>query len=151
MSGPELARGRALHPGTGAGRALAIGPLSFWGGLAWEDGSIIDVHHAHHGQSITGRVLVMPHGRGSSSAAAVMAEVVRRGTGPAAVITSSTDVILVVGALAAAELYGISCPVVELDPAAFALVAARDGEALVVEADDDVGTVRIGAPEGRPD
>ncbi len=141
-SGAELARGRALHHGTGGGPALAIGPLSFWGGIAWEDGRIIDVHHAARGRTIAGTVLVMPHGRGSSSAAAVMAEVIRRGTGPAAVVTCSTDVILLVGAIAAAELYGLACPIVQLDEEAFARVAARDGAALVVEADGDVGVVR---------
>ena len=144
-SGAELARGRALHPGSASGPALVLEPLSFWGGLAWEDGTIIDVHHPACGRSLTGTVLVMPHGRGSSSAAAVMAEVVRRGTGPAAVVVRSTDVILVVGALAAAELYGVRCPVVQLDADAFAAVAAHDGEALAVEAGDDEGVVRLAA------
>jgi predicted aconitase with swiveling domain len=145
-SGAELARGRALHPGSASGPALVLEPLSFWGGLAWEDGKIIDVHHPACGRSLTGTVLVMPHGRGSSSAAAVMAEVVRRGTGPAAVVVRSTDVILVVGALAAAELYGVRCPVVQLDADAFAAVAAHDGEALAVEAGDDEGVVRLATP-----
>jgi|SRR5690242_844248 hypothetical protein len=144
-SGAELARGRALHPGSASGPALVLEPLSFWGGLAWEDGRIIDVHHPACGRSLSGTVLVMPHGRGSSSAAAVMAEVVRRGTGPVAVVVRSTDVILLVGAIAAAELYGVRCPVVQLDPEAFAAVAAHDGAALAVEAGDEDGVIRLAA------
>jgi hypothetical protein len=118
-------------------------PLSFWGGLAWEDGRIIDVHHPACGRSLTGTVLVMPHGRGSSSASAVMAEVVRRGTGPAAVVVRSTEVILLVGAIAAAELYGVRCPIVQLDADAFAAVAAHDGAMLTVEAGDEEGVVAL--------
>ena len=118
-SGAEVARGRALHPGDGAGVSLPIGPLSFWGGVDWHDGRIIDVHHDQHGETVAGRVLVMPHGRGSSSAAVVLAEVIRNGSGPVAVVTRSTDLILLVGAMAAVELYGQSCPILELDPEAF--------------------------------
>jgi predicted aconitase with swiveling domain len=140
-SGGEVARGRALHVGSGAGPAMAIGPLSFWGGIDWADGRIIDVHHEAHGRSIRDTVLVMPHGRGSSSAAAVMAELIRAGSGPAAVVMRSADVILVVGAIAAAELYDVDCPIVELEPDAFERVVALDGQHLAVTAVGEVGVV----------
>jgi predicted aconitase with swiveling domain len=143
-SGTEIAHGRALHPGVGAGVALPIGPLSFWGGVDWHDGRIIDVHHAQHGQSVAGRVLVMPHGRGSSSAAVVLAETIRNGSGPIAVVTRSTDLILLVGAMAAVELYGQSCPILELDVDAFERVAALGAVPLHVVCDDDTGTITAG-------
>jgi uncharacterized protein len=130
----ELAHGRTLASGVATGAVMTIEPLSFWGGLDWQDGRIIDVHHPACGETIAGRVLVMTHGRGSSSAAAVMAEVVRRGTGPVALIVRSADVILVCGALAAAELYGVHCPVVEVAADAFGRVAALDGETVTVTA-----------------
>src|SRR3954470_21870746 len=111
-SGPELARGHGLVGGRGAGAALVSEPVSFWGGVRAEDGTIIDVHHAEHGRSIGGAVLVMPAGRASSSASAVLAETLRLGVGPAAIVLGAPDVILAAGALAAAELYGIECPIV---------------------------------------
>jgi predicted aconitase with swiveling domain len=143
-SGAEVARGRALHPGEGAGVALPIGPLSFWGGVDWRDGRIIDVHHDQHGETVAGRVLVMPHGRGSSSAAVVLAETIRNGSGPVAVVTRSTDLILLVGAMAAVELYGQSCPILELDPDVFERVAALGAVPLHVECGEDAGIIRAG-------
>jgi predicted aconitase with swiveling domain len=143
-SGAEVAAGRALHPGEGAGRALVIGPLSFWGGVDWHDGRIIDVHHERHGATVAGRVLVMPHGRGSSSAAVVLAETIRNGSGPVAVVTRSTDVILLVGAMAAVELYGRVCPIVELDAAAFDRVAALGEVPLRVTCDGEKGVIVAG-------
>jgi predicted aconitase with swiveling domain len=143
-SGAEVARGRALHPGDGTGVALPIGPLSFWGGVDWRDGRIIDVHHDQHGETVAGRVLVMPHGRGSSSAAVVLAEMIRNGSGPTAVVTRSTEVILLVGAMAAVELYGRSCPILELEPDDFERVAALGAVPLHVACGDDAGSIRAG-------
>jgi len=142
-SGAEVARGRALHHGDGTGTALVIGPLSFWGGVDWTDGRIIDVHHERVGETVAGRVLVMPHGRGSSSAAVVLAETIRNGSGPVAVVTRSTDVILLVGAMAAVELYGRACPILELEPDAFARVAALGEVELAVRCDDEDGSVSL--------
>jgi predicted aconitase with swiveling domain len=104
-------------------------PLSFWGGVD-PSGTVVDVHHPRHGQSVTGRVLAMPSGRGSSSSTAVLAELVRSGQGPAALVLSECDTILVVGALVAAEMYAVSLPIVELS--ADDLVALRDGVAVHV-------------------
>jgi uncharacterized protein len=142
-SGAEVARGRALHHGDGTGTALVIGPLSFWGGVDWTDGRIIDVHHERVGETVAGRVLVMPHGRGSSSAAVVLAETIRNGSGPVAVVTRSTDVILLVGAMAAVELYGRACPILELDSDAFARVATLGEVELAVRCDDEDGSVSL--------
>jgi hypothetical protein len=104
---------RAFAAGEAEADALVLAePLSFWGGIDVETGRIIDHTHPDLGKVITGRVLVMPGGRGSSSAASVFAESIRRGTGPAGVILAVPDPILTVGALVADALYGVRCPVV---------------------------------------
>ena len=109
--GRTLVEGR--DPGGVAAEALVLDePLSFWGGLDPEDGRIIDAHHPQHGEVVTGRVLVMPSGRGSSSASSVIAEALRRGTAPAAIVLGETDPIVVVGVLVATTLYDVDCPVV---------------------------------------
>lgn len=87
-------------------------PLSFWGGVDAATGAVIDRAHPALGSVLAGRVLVMPGGRGSSSSASVLAEAIRLGTGPLALVLSRPDPILTIGALVAATLYGLHCPVV---------------------------------------
>jgi predicted aconitase with swiveling domain len=131
-----------LAPGHGAGAAFVTDPLSFWGGVSAVDGAIIDVHHRDRGRSVAGTVLVMPAGRGSSSASAVLAETLRLGCGPAAVLLASPDIILAAGSVVAHELYGIECPIVELDATSFDAVAACAGARLDVDASDRIAVVR---------
>jgi predicted aconitase with swiveling domain len=104
----------ALHPGTARGELVELDEaLSFWGGVS-VDGTVIDRHHPQHGASLTGRVVAMPSGRGSSSSSSVLAEQIRVGTAPAAILLAEPDAILVVGAMVAAELYDIRMPVLQL-------------------------------------
>lgn len=138
MSGGEL-RGRVLVGGVGAGPVLRLEePLSFWGGVDPATGRIIDRRHPRCGESVSGRVLVMPYGRGSSSSSSVLLEGVRLGTAPAAVVLRELDGILALGAAVARELYEQSPPVVLLAPADWE--AVREG----VDASVDVsGCLRI--------
>lgn len=110
---------RVLVPGVATGEVLVLDdPLSFWGGLDPETGVLIDAHHPQVGSSLAGRVLVMPSGRGSSSSSYVLAEAIRAGTAPVAVVLGAADAIVALGAIVAAELYGIAVPVVvSADPA----------------------------------
>jgi len=87
-------------------------PLSFWGGIDPETGEVVDVRHPQHGANVTGRILVMPSGRGSSSSSSVLAEAIRAGTAPAAIVLGEADPILALGAIVARELYGKVTPVV---------------------------------------
>ena len=131
---------RTLHPGSATGRVLHLDePLSFWGGVG-EDGRVIDVHHPQHGTSLVGRVVVMDSGRGSSSSAAVLAERLRDGTAPAALVLGSCDTILVVGALVAAELYDVQLPVVQLEAEGLDRLSGQ-----VTVTADPSGTARVAA------
>jgi hypothetical protein len=105
--------GRALVPGIAEGDALTLAePLSFWGGLDPTTGAIVDSRHPQSGQVVTGRVLVMPSGRGSSSSSTVLAEAIRLGTSPAAIVLREPDGILALGSIVSRELYGLEMPVV---------------------------------------
>jgi hypothetical protein len=101
-------------------------PLSMWGGLDPHSGRIIDRRHPQVGETVTGRVLVMPTGRGSSSAASVIAEAIRLQTAPAAIVMAYPDDIVLVGAVVAEELYGITCPVVVVDRIRFDEITTGD-------------------------
>lgn len=112
-TGVEL-QGRSLHPGSAHGTLLVLDePLSFWGGVS-SAGTVVDAHHPQVGESLTGKVVAMPSGRGSSSSTAVLAELIRSGHGPAALLLAECDTILVIGALVAAEMYDVELPVVEV-------------------------------------
>jgi len=110
-------RGRVLTDGGARGVALVLQePLSLWGGVDPATGAIIDVRHPQRGTFIKGRVLVMRSARGSSSSSSVLAEMVRAGCAPAAILLGEPDLILAVGAAVAEELYGVRVPVLQLDP-----------------------------------
>jgi predicted aconitase with swiveling domain len=97
---------RGYTAGEAEGPALVLaGPLSFWGGIEASSGSIIDHSHPDRGRIVTGTILVMPGGRGSSSSSSVLAEAIRLGTAPAAIVLATPDPILTVGAIVAARLY----------------------------------------------
>jgi predicted aconitase with swiveling domain len=122
-----------LVAGVAEGDVLVLDePLSFWGGVSEATADVIDVHHPQHGANVAGRVLLMPSGRGSSSSSSVLAELIRAGIGPAAILLGERDPILVIGAIVAEALYGRTVPVLVLSPAEYASVAG-------------MGRVRVGA------
>ena len=117
-----------------SGRALVLAEgLSLWGGMDPATGEVIDTHHPQRGASLTGRIVVMPSGRGSSSSASVLAEAVRAKTAPAAIILGEPDLILSIGSAVAEELYGIVVRVVVLG--ADDLAAIVDGTAVRIGPD----------------
>ena len=98
-----------------SGSALVLDEgLSLWGGMDPATGALIDARHPQRGASLTGRIVVMPSGRGSSSSASVLAEAVRAKTAPAAILLAEPDLILSIGSVVAEELYGVVVPVVVL-------------------------------------
>ena len=118
---------RVLVAGEASGLVLALDePLSFWGGFESGTGTIIDQAHPQVGESLAGRVVTMAVGRGSSSASTVLAEAIRLGTGPAALIMREPDEIVNLGAIVADELYGITMPILIVDEPTFIAIAAAE-------------------------
>lgn len=133
-----MAEVRTLVAGTAEGEVLVLDePLSFWGGIDPATGEVIDVRHPQRGANVAGRVLVMASGRGSSSSSSVLAECVRVGTAPAAIVLTEPDPILALGAIVARELYGRAIPIVVRGAAGL-----RDGDGVAVRAGHDA--VEIG-------
>jgi predicted aconitase with swiveling domain len=122
---------RYLLPGEARGEVVVLDePLSMWGGFDPETGEVIDRHHPQAGTNLTGRVVVMPSGRGSSSSSTVLAEAIRLGTAPAAIVLRQPDDIILLGALVAKELYGLVCPVAVADDGDYEEL--RTGETVVI-------------------
>ena len=117
--------------GTARGAALVLDePLSYWGGVRLETGEIVDRHHPQVGESLAGRILVMPGTRGSSGGPGALAESFRLGTGPAAILLPEANLGIATAVLVAEELYGLSVPVLVLAPEAHA--SFRTGEEVTI-------------------
>ena len=124
--------GRAIVSGDADGEALVThDALSFWGGYDFHTGEIIDRHHPLAGVRASGRVLVVPFSKGSSTTTAVLLEAVRAGTAPAAILTTGVDAFFALASIVAGVMYGKSFPVVALEPDDFA--SLRTGERLAIE------------------
>jgi predicted aconitase with swiveling domain len=130
-------KGRVLAAGQAIGRALVLEePLSLWGGMDPGSGEVIDTRHPQRGALLAGRVVVMPSVRGSSSSSSVLAEAVRAGHAPAAILLGEADLILAVGAAVGEELYGVRVPVLVLSSTDLASI--RDGQEVRIDEDGSV-------------
>ena len=105
-----------LIPGPAtAGPVLALtAPISFWGGVDPKTSVIADVRHPQHGTPISGTILYLPGTIGSSSASAVLLELIHRGIAPAAIILKEPDAILLLGVLVAREMGWATPPAYKL-------------------------------------
>ena len=135
----RVVQGRVLVDGEGRGPLLSLThPISFWGGVDPVRGTIVDPRHPQHGRSIKGTVLMVPTAVGSSSSSAIMLELLREGTAPAAILMGKADAILALGAVVGSELGYEPIPIVEVP--AEQLADLFDG--VLIEVDRD-GVVRI--------
>jgi uncharacterized protein len=128
------AQAEVLVPGRAAsGEALVLAaPISFWGGVDPKSGRIADVRHPDLDRVISGRVLFLPGTIGSSSASAVLLELVHAGFAPAAIVLDEPDAILLLGLIVAREM-GWQAPIAVKLPRSEH--ARFDGEAVSVDAD----------------
>lgn len=116
---------RFLFPGEADAEVLRLEePLSFWGGFDPLTGVILDNNHPQKSIKITGKVLVMPATRGSGGTPGGVAEAIRNGSGPAAIIMREGDINVMVGAAVAHQLYGLVCPVLEAPEESYDTIAA---------------------------
>ena len=128
-----------LLPGSAveATAMVLTAPISFWGGVNPKTAEIADVRHPEYGQRINGRVLLIPATIGSSSAAAILLELVHAGLAPAAVVLHEPDAILLLGLIVAREM-GYPTPMaLRLDAREF---AALDGQRLSISDSGSIAT-----------
>ena len=112
-----MIRARVLTAAATEGPVLALDePLSFWGAFEPRTGIILDIHHPQRGACLKDTILLMSEPRGSGSAPGAIAEAIRLGTAPAAIVLAVTDINLAIGAEVAATLYGRHCAVLTVTP-----------------------------------
>jgi uncharacterized protein len=96
-------------PAVEAPALILTAPISFWGGVDPKTGDIIDARHPERGRNIAGVVVGLPGTIGSSSASAVLLELVHCGKAPAALLMPEPDAILLLGLIVAREM-GLPVP-----------------------------------------
>ena len=106
--------------------ALALtAPISFWGGVNPRTSAIADPRHPEYGQTIAGQALLVPATIGSSSAAAILLELVHGGQAPAAIVLHEPDAILLLGLIVAREMGHVTPIAVRLDARYYAGLHGR--------------------------
>jgi len=93
-------RGRTIRGGKGEGVALVSQePIGFLGGVDPETGIVVERGHSLEGQSISGRVLVFPTGKGSTVGSYTLYRLAMNHLAPAAIVNAQSEAIVAVGAI----------------------------------------------------
>jgi predicted aconitase with swiveling domain len=101
--------GRVIRHGQAEGEALVSHQtIGFFGGVDAETGLIVESGHELEGESISGRILVFPRGKGSTVGSYTLYRLRRKGLAPAGIINAQSEAIVAVGAIIA-EIPMVDC------------------------------------------
>jgi predicted aconitase with swiveling domain len=93
-------KGRKIYKGIAEAEAIVTKEgISFYGGVDPDTGKIVEVGHELEGQSIIGKVLVFPSGKGSTVGSYTMYRMMKNNTAPAAIVNKQIDTIIAVGCI----------------------------------------------------
>ena len=94
--------GRTIFSGIAEGEALVTSMgISFYGGVDPESGIVVERGHELEGQSIAGKVLAFPTGKGSTVGSYTLYRLKKNGLAPAAILNSECETITAVGCIIA--------------------------------------------------
>ena len=95
-------QGRKIYAGRAAGAALVTTMgISFFGGVDPDTGLVVERGHELEGQSIAGKILVFPSGKGSTVGSYTLYRLKKNGKAPAAIINVECETITAVGCIIA--------------------------------------------------
>lgn len=116
-----------ISPGQVEGEAIVSpDPIGFYGGIDLNTGIVIEKNHPLEGESVKGKILVFPNGKGSTVGSYVIYGLQKNGVGPIGIINKETETIVATGAI----LAGIPC-VDQID-----IAQIKTGDTLFLNADD---------------
>ncbi len=96
----KILTGRVIKAGQAEGLALVSPePIGFFGMIDTETGIVVERGHPLEGESVVGRVLVFPTGKGSTVGSYTLYRMARNNVGPAAIINAESEAIVAVGAI----------------------------------------------------
>jgi len=100
--GSMILQGRSIFQGRAQGEALVTSMgISFYGGVDPESGVVVEKGHELEGQSISGRILVFPTGKGSTVGSYTLYRLKHNGRAPAAIVNAECETITAVGCIIA--------------------------------------------------
>jgi len=95
-------QGRPIYPGQIEGEALCTTQgISFFGGVDPDSGVVVENEHELAGQSIAGKILVFPTGKGSTVGSYTLYRLKKNGRAPAAIVNAECETITAVGCIIA--------------------------------------------------
>lgn len=123
--------GRTIYRGLAEGEALVTRMgISFFGGVDPDTGVVVEKGHELEGQSISGRVLVFPSGKGSTVGSYTLYRLKLNNKAPAAIVNAECETITAVGCIIAE----IPCvDHVPLDALASGMRLRVDGERGIID------------------
>lgn len=93
-------KGRKIFKGKAEGEALVTKDgISFYGGVDPDTGNIVEKGHELEGQSVAGKILVFPEGKGSTVGSYVLYNLKRNGKAPLAIVNKECETIVAVGCI----------------------------------------------------
>jgi uncharacterized protein len=96
----EQLKGRIIYNGRAEGEALVTTqPISFYGGVDPNTGIVLEKGHQLNGQSVKGKILVFPQGKGSTVGSYTLYRMKKNGVAPAGMINKECETIIAVGAI----------------------------------------------------
>jgi hypothetical protein len=96
----EQLKGRIIYKGKAQGEALVTSqPISFYGGVDPATGVVIEKGHELQGQSVKGKILVFPTGKGSTVGSYTLYRMKKNGTAPAGMINKECETVVAVGVI----------------------------------------------------
>ena len=94
--------GRIIFAGEAEGKALVTSMgISFYGGVDPDTGVVVERSHELEGQSIAGKILVFPTGKGSTVGSYTLYRLKKNGLAPAAILNAECETITAVGCIIA--------------------------------------------------
>jgi uncharacterized protein len=128
----EKFTGRKISGGKAQREALVTKMgISFFGGIDPETGVVVERGHELYGQSVAGRVLVFPTGKGSTVGSYTLYRLKLAGLAPAAILNAECETITAVGCIIA------EIPCIDHIP----IDQIITGQQVVVKADDGLVVV----------
>ena len=126
-------KGRRIFQGKASGEALVTGQaISFYGGVDPQTATVVEKGHELEGQSIAGKVLCFPKGKGSTVGSYTLYQLKKTGKAPAAIVNNECEAIVAVGCIIS-EIPAVDR--IEVD-------RIKTGDTVEVDADNGVVTVK---------
>ncbi|EHQ36657.1 DUF126 domain-containing protein [Methanoplanus limicola] len=127
---------RGISKGKAKGEIIVSkDPISFLSGVDPETGIVMEKGHAIEGRSIAGKVLVFPHGKGSTVGSYIVYALKKNGKAPAAIVNNEAETIIATGAIIA-DLPMVDKPSQDINSLKDGMIAEVDGDEGVILIED---------------